>query len=223
MGAVRLQQRRAGTILRVVRVSGRFVCGLCRNLYDHPTDAHDCLSTCWQETLAMDPVVVKYERGRLLLRCLFCARDYDNRSAVLRCADECKRQKLRKAMAESRIAGPEDLPTNRRSVRKLRSVIVPVAPVKRKPKSPQAIEAVSEVNEPIADDLETTADSNEKPVAAGDLATVQINDESLDTDKSKKKKPSEVYYRDQAKYVCTICHEKYFTKVEVSNCYDAHE
>ena len=223
MGAERLQQKRAGTIRRVVRVSGRFVCGLCRNLYEHPSDAHDCLSSCWEETLAMDPVVVKRDRGRLLLRCLFCARDYDNRSAVLRCADECKRQKLRKAMAESKIIGPESFVTNRRPIRKLRPVIVPIVPVKKKLKiakvTLEKVQAVADHSE----ELVTTADANERPVEAGDVAAVLAKDAPQNAETSKKKKPSEVFYRDQAKYVCTVCHEKYFTKLEVSNCYDSHE
>jgi hypothetical protein len=223
VGVEKFQQKRAGTIRRVVRVEGRFVCGLCRNFYDHPIDAHDCLNSCWEETLAMDPVVVKRDHGRLLLRCLFCARDYDNRSAVLRCADECKRQKLRTAMAELKSTGPENLQSNRRPVRKLRPVIVPMTPVKKKGKSPKIALEKDQPPEVDSEELVTTADANERPIEAGDVAGVLAKEEPQNADPTKKKKPSEVFYRDQAKYVCTVCHEKYFTKLEVSNCYDSHE
>ncbi len=222
MGAERLQLKRAGTIRKVVRVSGRFVCGLCRNLYDHPSDAHECLSACWEETLAMDPVVVRRDRNRLLLRCLFCARDYDNRAAVLRCADECKRQKLRKAMAESKLIGPELHKTSRRPVRKLRPVLVPVVPLKKKTK----IATIANKNAQSTDgpeELVPTADAYERPVETVDIAKELSKEKSKPSDTGKKKKPSDIFYRDQANYVCTVCHEKYFTKVEVSNCYDSHE
>ncbi len=33
---------------------------------------------------------------------------------------------------------------------------------------------------------------------------------------------SEKYTRDGAKYVCTRCKKKYFSKDEVEKCYDAH-
>ncbi len=222
MGTEKLHLKRAGMIRRVVRVEGRFVCGLCRSFYDHPNDAHDCLSSCWQETLAMDPVIVKRDRGRLLLRCLFCARDYDNRSAVLRCADECKRAKLRKAMAESKIIGDENFQSNRRPLRKLRPVIVQLAPVKKKPKISKTENKQEQIAEVVSETSITTADANESPIV-GDLTSVPAKDESKNIESAKKKKPSEVFYRDQAKYVCTVCHEKYFTKLEVSNCYEAHE
>ena len=222
MGAERLQLKRAGTIRRVVRVSGRFVCGLCRNLYDHPSDAHECLSACWEETLAMDPVVVRRDRNRLLLRCLFCARDYDNRSAVLRCADESKRQKLRKAMAESKLVGPELHQTSRRPVRKLRPVLMPVAPLKKKIKV-ASVAIDSNQSADVSEELVPTADAYERPVETGDIAAELSKEKSKPTDSGKKKKPSDIFYRDQANYVCSVCHAKYFTKVEVSNCYDSHE
>jgi hypothetical protein len=222
MGAEKLHLKRAGIIRRVVRVEGRFVCGLCRSFYDHPSDAHECLSSCWQETLAMDPVIVKRDRGRLLLRCLFCARDYDNRSAALRCADECKRQKLRKAMAESKIIGDENFHTNKRPLRKLRPVIVPLTPVKKKLKNSKAEINQEQPAEVVLEASVTTADANESPIVA-DVTSAPEKDESKNVESTKKKKPSEVFYRDQAKYVCTVCHEKYFTKLEVSNCYDAHD
>jgi len=222
MGALRQQQKRAGTIHRVVRVSGRFVCGLCRNLYDHYGDAQDCLGSCWQETLAMDPVIVKHVNGRFLLRCLFCARDYQNRSAVLRCADECKRQKLRKAMAESRLSAAEPHLKTRRQVRKLRSVIIPVASIKKKIKPQKSESSGEQFNSQALEELVTRADANESPVEVGDIANV-VNKDTKQIDAPKKNKPSAVFYRDQAKYVCTVCHEKYFTKIEVSNCYDGHE
>ncbi len=30
------------------------------------------------------------------------------------------------------------------------------------------------------------------------------------------------YFRDGAKYVCKVCKKKYFTKVEVEQCFDSH-
>ena len=38
----------------------------------------------------------------------------------------------------------------------------------------------------------------------------------------KKPKPKKRFTRDGAKYVCTVCLEQYFTRVEVGKCYDGH-
>lgn len=38
----------------------------------------------------------------------------------------------------------------------------------------------------------------------------------------KERNPSEKYIRDGAKYVCTKCKTKYFSKDEVEKCYDSH-
>lgn len=39
----------------------------------------------------------------------------------------------------------------------------------------------------------------------------------------KKKRPAEMFYRDSAKYACTICNERYFTKNEVTACFEKHD
>ncbi|WP_161597616.1 hypothetical protein [Fluviispira multicolorata] len=38
----------------------------------------------------------------------------------------------------------------------------------------------------------------------------------------KEKNPSDKYTRDGAKYVCSRCKKKYFSKDEVEKCFDAH-
>jgi len=223
VGALKLQQKRVGTIRRVVRVSGRFVCGLCRNFYDDIIDAHDCLGACWKETLAMDPVVVKRDHGRILHRCLFCARDYNNRSEVLRCAEDCKKLKLRKALAESKCEELKFRSTNRRVPKKLRPVVVSTLPKKRKVNVVTLDPKMAHDLKSVLEDTVPRADANERPIDAGDVAEVLGSEGSGVTGRNKKKKPSAVFYRDQAKYVCTVCHEKYFTKVEVTGCYEGHE
>lgn len=232
MGALKLQQR-AGTIRRVVRVSGQFVCGVCRNSYEDLHAARGCLERCWQEFLDLNPVIVKKVNGLLMHRCRYCARDYEDGSRAHQCAEQCRQQLERKTAAEARVAGIEDkLPVKKPtrtpgSKRAVARVVMPTPAVRKK----QALNVVPSASSPEVDKLvedaasTITADANEKAVEP--LAPAPPSADAAGADPVagdvKKKKPSDIFYRDQAKYVCTVCHQKYFTKVEVTNCYDSHE
>jgi hypothetical protein len=225
LGAHKLVQERAGTIRRVVRVEGQFVCGVCRSAYDDLPSARGCLEGCWDSFLHLNPVITKKVSGRVQHRCRFCARDYDNNAAARQCAEQCRQNLMRKIAAEARVADKEDSMPVRKPLRNngpkraVTRVVMPAAPVRRKPAPAVVPDAGPAVDDLVEDAVSTiTADANEKTVEPAAMEPAANAPAA-----GKKKKPSEVFYRDQAKYVCTVCNEKYFTKVEVTKCYDSHE
>lgn len=220
MGALKLYQRRAGTIRRVVRVSGHFVCGLCRNPYAELRVARGCLEQCWDDVLALDPVLLKKYHGQLEHRCRFCARDYLARDEAERCAEECMGKSNRKAQAEAKLGGAEERPLVRQkfSRKMLMKSVVPVTTLKKKlmknkvetgPVDPVFLDAP-----PVEDGPAGRSGNNNEPIVDRSVAAGVA---------PKKPKPSDIFYRDGAKYVCQLCHKKYFTKLEVTDCWEAHE
>lgn len=220
MGALKLQQHRAGTIRRVVRVSGHFVCGLCRNHYADMRVARGCLEQCWEDVLAMDPVVAKKHHGHQIHRCRFCARDYEARLNAEYCARECKSKMNRKQLAEVKLGDIEEQPQTKRkfSRKMLLQSVMPLSSGKKKP---------IKITDPIQEvRVHATVPpmAFERPDRMPVDHTEPVIDQSVSAgNRPKKPKTADIFYRDQAKYVCTVCHAKFFTKLEVTNCWEAHE
>jgi hypothetical protein len=215
MGAERLNPMRAGTIRRVVRQGHRFTCGLCRSAYEEEKTAEDCVHHCWQELLQLSPVITKRRGFRALVyRCRFCARDFATAHDAARCAADCKtlhseRHEKEQALVDAGVVG--DRPRPRRQTPRL--VALPVKTFTRRAPTME-----------IEEGAEAPAAPSGSPVTvdAGVAPTVAAGDVQEDAPKAKKAKPSEVFYRDGAKYACTVCNKRYFTKNEVTACYEGH-
>ena len=208
-----LHANRAGTIKRVIRQGATFVCGLCRSTYQREGTALECLETCWIEILALDPVIVKPRSASVAFRCRFCARDHESRDAALDCADDCRDRH------EFEFASEREMFASDSGVARARPKKRGLAVVRRMAVVPKAAKAgkisVAEAGNSVAVDVDSVMASAAAVPAAEPVAVAAA-------DAPKKPKPDKVFYRDQAKYVCTVCHEKYFTKIEVTKCYDGH-
>ena len=72
-------------------------------------------------------------------------------------------------------------------------------------------------------DLKESASQNESGNAAHAGDGAQSDEPATADEPRKKPKPEKKFTRDGAKYVCTVCQEQYFTRVEVGKCYDGHD
>lgn len=228
MGAISLHlSNRAGTIRRVVRVSGRFVCGICRRSHGEAPEAQDCVRACWEELLTLDPVIVRFKA----FRCRFCARDHQERKKAYRCAEDCRTKQLRLSDIEDDLDEEDDGPERRKF--KPRSVVQPMTmrpaarPAPRAVKSQAASGMPNRDLNPISVDVAKVATPAPAPAPVEAAPAAEPAGEAdggggAAGKKAKKKSTGHMYYRDGARYVCQECNAKYFTKDEVEKCFSSH-
>ena len=224
---------RAGTIRRVIRRGYQFICGLCREIYLDPRQAQGCLSQCWQELLRLPPVIQR-TKGNLKrpFRCRFCARDHQSLKCANACANDClsaARQRYEMERKELPLIETKPLKLRRKGPRAVPSLRVQPPPLKRKPHE------ASRQDDGPAFDVTINVDAGREPAAPMDVTPeAQLQEGATQTEPSQqgavplpqaegdKTKPKDKFYRDAAKYACTVCNERYFTRVEVEQCYDSH-
>lgn len=209
--ALSMQMTRAGSIRRVVRRGRLYICGICRRHFDDLHEAQSCVAQCWSDVLSLDPVIVKLRGPLTAFRCRFCARDFATRGLARQCAVDCRDRRVALEALERELDELDgDKPPRRPRPRpvKLQGVKPPPRPAV-KAKAPVAAEAA--LPNPIAAD------------ATAPAAAAPVQSDAAPEGKEKKKKPKDMFYRDGARYVCQVCHAKYFTKDEVVKCFEAHE
>jgi hypothetical protein len=190
--------------------------------------------SCWSEFLAGDPVLKRRRGEGDVWRCRFCARDHDSQASARRCAAECKEKHL--ALHDLEVSetddgsaaagGPKGRPLRAatRAYVPLRAVPVARTLKSKSRSSPEEAEASTSVTTESA--AEATTASSAKPVstakATEGAAPAPTKAEAGAAKPAKKKKHDGSFYRDGARYVCSECNEKYFTRVEVQACFDKH-
>lgn len=205
-------QQRAGVVKRVVRRNGRFVCGLCRDEHPHEQEAMGCVESCWEEILALTPILPRRRGVAMSYRCRFCARDHGSQGAAGDCAADCRRKQTAAFAAASAVDGEDDMVATPRNLRVRRGSAAPlrlVASAKGVKKASAPKVEVEAAAVPAPDPgLDLPAQSDVVDVPTGEV--------------TKKAKPKNPFYRDNAKYACTVCNARFFTRLEVTACYEAH-
>ncbi len=220
MGALQLQPSRAGTVRRIIRRGVHFACGLCRSDYLVEGQAQSCVQRCWGDLLALDPVIRKRRFITTAYRCRFCARDYATHGDAEGCAKACRTQHVWRHEHEQSLTDQSTLPPPKRQKAKPTTpylAMVRLAPPPRKgvaakAKAKTAGEEASETGNPINADIDTMPPGVDPPGPAAAEAKP----------KAPRAKNSKAFYRDGARYVCSECHAKYFTKGEVEGCFAGH-
>jgi hypothetical protein len=93
--------------------------------------------------------------------------------------------------------------------------VAPTRPKKKVVKAPEA-------------DAASAAPVSDGPVSAATLAALapepaaEAPVEAAAEAPEKKAKPGKAFFRDGAEYVCTVCSQRYFTKIEVTKCFEGH-
>lgn len=213
----------AGTILRVVPQRGFFYCGMCRERFANFSEAFLCVSRCWKDFLALDAVIEKASSPKIsFFRCRFCARDYAQRSLAENCALDCKTvMEARFAQVSEAWAMPPQNALPQRTSPKFstKARVMPTQPfLARKKKPMTSTEPGKKTKEPI-DHPPKTVDS------ASSEGKKDLDHQLHSNEKVSKKKPplpKKPFHRDHAEYVCNICHERYYTRDEVMQCFEGH-
>ncbi len=220
---------RAGAIKRVIRRGRKFFCGLCRTFYGQEDQAVGCLTECWGELLRLDPVLPRRHGMSMVYRCRFCARDFVKRQAARGCAAECRGRAEERHEADMGLLASDDVtPAARPFKRRVAAPSLMVAaPLRRKlvrtaPVAGPTMEPVAQSPAPAA--AEPSPGPAAPAAAPGALdSTVPVaGAAAAGPAPAKKVKGDQAFMRDGAEYVCTACSKRYFTKLEVTSCFESH-
>ena len=216
---------RTAVARRVIRRGHASVCGMCLSSYGDHESAHKCLVACWQVFRRLPPVVprlkAKVGGHEVTYRCRLCSRDYESAAEAASCAAAClrrsdldfddddldgvgnhsgprwrPRQDRFMAVARRRAAA-----TGKIGVAEPSAMPNPVAPPAAPPAAP-----------PVG------AGAAPKPPAPTDGGGGDAPEET----KLKVFDPNDPFFRDGAFYVCRVCSKRFYTRVEVTSCFNSH-
>lgn len=241
----RVQVRRAAIPIfrKIFRKRGRFVCGICRSSYQNRSDANNCLNFCWFELQEHYPLIRRRDAksGVYVFRCQYCARDYKSEFAGLECARLCVEQRNQRHIHEQLI---NELPLEIKRKHPVRLVhankpemrplaIRTVFGQKAKNSEPSLQSETTAIDHSIDhaqpesidnSETETNPEATLKPSpVSSDQPETEGSDDKRD-DKLRRRKDSfpKSFIRKDAKYQCCCCLKKYFTKMEVEQCFEGH-
>lgn len=231
-------------IKHVITTATGYHCGICRSRHSAIEDAEVCLDRCWNEQLAASPTVTIKKGQCTLYRCRFCKREFKDPSEAMNCATQCAESSCSVGDHNSRHAITADQIGSRRiasgvrhrwvikqgaldrlvAQKRTKNVMMPFQ-VRNALYNQQTMKSLSRAMLKIASDI---------AVGTRSLNTLKIQDIQGGATMGKpaetndpaiprvKKNPEKKFYRDGAKYVCAVCKNKYFTKLEVESCWKAH-
>lgn len=199
---------------KVFKRIDRYVCGVCRMDYETSSEAHDCLKFCLDMFYRKDPVKLKVQRLIYRFQCRLCRRSYDRRSLAFDCAVDCKANDLKKSMlTDAEISALiRIIPKRTRKAPSPQAIVPPV-------KSNRSVQSGVKMDPSPASDANLEAVGGEPQASVTDEATVRA---VPDGPKKKRSDFKDPWFRDQAKYVCACCLNKYFTRIEVMQCFGGH-
>jgi len=211
-------------IKRVLPQDGLFICGICQETHDDWSEALHCLRNCWSAFLTLAPVVVRRMGLKTLYRCRYCARAYQSHAQANLCSVECFDIHCRQFDLEWGLL--ELVPTTEKKRRPQKLVAVVQKAPPKLPRQPKK----SEENTVIAPDESSAppapANAAASPTppaeAAPQSSPAKAPEPAPPAAPSGKKGKETGFYRDGARYVCEVCNSKFFTKEEVSACFNSH-
>lgn len=205
---------------RVFRQENRYYCGICRTFHDNVEEANHCLETCWKAVLTRAPWTTVKRVGKIAFACIYCQRTFPTAQQATLCAEECASR-----MTITGLDGRDLSPIKVKHVFAKPNVKSTVNfPFKIGGQNHSQHDLVT----PISEDLSPIAGSDTKLEAS--TSTIQTPEPAAPKAQPAAAAPvekapierSKKYEREGAKYVCLICHKKYFEKVAAEKCFDAH-
>ncbi len=200
-------------VKRVVRSGGGFVCGICHRRHEQREEAESCLEGCLAGYFEMNPIVPVPGTSGGRVRCLFCGREYGDPSLAHHCAEGCKAKFLGARHAERGVALPLKA---RRSVVSRSMVMMKMGMHSPANNAARGVAAAEEVSRNVPEP-EIVKSAPSAPVAEA-----PAEGEAEAAPQKKKDRNAPTHIRNGAKYVCTVCNKEYFTKVEVTQCWESH-
>jgi hypothetical protein len=201
---------------RVFRNGDTYTCGICRRGHDSVEEANVCLEGCWQAVLARAPWMPVKRVGKLQYACIYCQRGYSKKMEATMCAENCLPN-----MTLTSLDG-SDL-----SVKKIARNFV-------KPKTKPNVNFAFKIGG--AGGYDPNADFDALHAAKVDVAKANVTVAAPVADAAPKEAPPvaektekekrdyvKKFTREGSKYVCANCQKKFFEKVDVEKCFDAHD
>lgn len=228
-------------IKRVVPVAGGFCCGICRTVHPTLSAASGCVQTCWDAQLQAQPTVAIRKGMFTLHRCRFCKREYADFADAANCAAQCSEDLVAKANREAAEAA--ELPAPRE--KKFASKALPYT-VDARTVSPVTLHEMTKtvlmpfqvrnvlINQRAMKPLLNAVLKHASAIAIGKRGLTGHRQEGGDSmahgtegkpaeqKPMTAKDPGKKFFRDGAKYVCSVCKAKFFTKIEVEACWEKH-
>ncbi len=237
-------------LCRVLKGPGCYVCGLCGKRYNNLNDAWKCLTSNGLGITSL-PVIATKSNAQTYI-CLLCGKTYSNQQDTALCllkdlqvsrfpkvlgdhlytlfsslaegADKTKRNKL---VSRQGILG-SSVPTNQaiyKSPPPTKGMVEP------NPKLPTFEEDSSEkeqdlmvAQEPAVE--EAPQEAPEEPTTSGDPmdheADIAQKPKEIEKPVLYRKPGQKPFARENAQYRCTVCNEKFFTKMEVEAHFEEH-
>ncbi len=213
----------------------QFHCGYCRNIYSFFTTAVQCLEKDIKEDHDDHKQMFKRDLSSQWKKaCIFCLRTYKNSQETTKCVESCF-QKLQEKIKHLRQIAKNlqegvnfdsvtlqrrkpDFKANTKSPMNAITRHKLAIPTAREFTAPDIPALPSSPPEAPPPELEVQIKDNEKAPSPSASSESPGEPKKYKKPRDKTKK----FIRDGARYVCAVCNEKYFTKNEVEDCYNAH-
>lgn len=229
-------------IRRVVPTAGGFFCGICRAIHPTWTAASLCVASCWNAQLQAQPTVAIRKGIFTLHRCRFCKREYPDSIDAANCAAQCSEDLIAQSNREANEATQDYAGGDRHPVppKKFKYTVdaTTVSPVTMHGMVKTVLMPFQVRNalynqkamKPILNAVMKSASG----IAIGKRPLGRSHHDEGDNmahDSEKKpqasatpvnKDPNKKFFRDGARYVCSVCRTKFFTKLEVEGCWEKH-
>ena len=202
---------------RVFKQENRYYCGICRHFHDNAEDANRCLENCWKLVLKSAPWTPVKRIGKLAYACIYCQRTYATPQLATTCAEDCASH-----MTITSLDGRDLSPVRTKHVF-----------IQQKIKHTVTFPFKIGGQEFHANEPQIEAE-NFTPVAAPSADLSNQSNQAQPTPEPEAKAPakpaagrspldgSKKFEREGAKYVCLVCHKKYFERIEAEKCFDSH-
>lgn len=202
-------EKKKKAVPRVLRQAEKFFCGICRSKFFSGSEANGCLDKCIPGFLEQQCITSRQVQIRVLYTCSLCAKDRSDRKTAEICLKKCK-----DAVLEGTFGRPKEVADKIRAQR--------LAQQKADAENADDL-AKEQIEEQIAaaKAVQAAATAGGEKIAAIPSAAATIVRSAAASNFTRKpnQKP---FYRDGARYICSACKEKFFTKSEVEACFENH-
>lgn len=234
--------------LPLVLACGRgFMCGLCRTHFQARTDATRCARRCLLDHVCAEPMRPLVCESQSKHRCELCHRIYSNRKDAAFCFSNCleSREGLLPPGLLEQLRTSLSLALTPRA-----KTVAPLEKMKSQIKVPSFLKsnsASSQASPPEQRNLEgheirrnSQAPREEVKIRERDTHLKTITENRFDTNQALQTNPAQAsqvsgsakkifrktgqkpFLRADARYVCSACNQKFFTKSEVEACFLEH-
>jgi len=217
-GKPSLRKKQVSPLRVVFSQEKKFICGMCRQVYVSRAEAKACINDCVNEVAKINPVKVVRSSLGVEHQCQICKRIYSEHNSAQACAKDCAASQKKKLSLEAQIMGSvASLPANRKKFKRTK---LAQAQLKAIPKYNLKRKTEEDLKNIAATDAVSQAQAAVEIPPAAVMPTQEVK--VPEVKEGIKKDPNKKFVRDGAEYVCSVCAARFYTKVEVTACWEKH-